>query len=102
MTAIDVSNGAPPPSLKVTVPLVALGVTVLVHIVGVAWWASGVTSRVSQVERVLGPVSGPESLTATLARLDERTTRMDRREEAMSRRLLRVEAKVGTPIGDAP
>lgn len=102
MTALDVSNGPPPLGVKITVPLLALGLTTLVHIVGVAWWASGMTARVSQVERVLGPVSGPESLTATLARLDERTTRMDRREENMAKRLLRLEAKSGVMPAEGP
>ncbi len=93
MTAIDVSDGSRALSMRITVPLVGLSVTVAMHMAVAVWWASGLTSRVSAAERVLGPSAGPDSLSAVLARLDERTQRMDRRENTMARRIERLEAR---------
>lgn len=104
MTALDVTaGGSGPPTVRLSAAFLGLAGACALHAAAVVWWASGMTARVHTVETVLGPPSGPDSLTATIARIDERTARMDKRADAMSRRLNALETHgPRASLGDAP
>ncbi len=91
------------PAIKVTTAVLGLAVAVFMHIAAAVWWAASMNARMHQLEAVFGPAGGDASITATLARLDERTKRMDSRENAMAVRVLRLEQRAfGGPQGEAP
>ena len=106
MTARTAAFAVPPPepaapALKITTAVLSLAVAVGMHIAVAVWWASGLNARVGQLESTLGPTAGDASLSATMARLDERTKRMDKREDGMASRVQRLEERqFGHSVGE--
>lgn len=79
--AARVSIEAPRLSLQT----IAICVGLAVQTATAVWWASGVDRRLVTVERVVAPLSDG-TLTATLARIDERTGSMKDRLNKLSDR----------------
>ncbi len=100
MTTTDVTSGGGAPTLKLSTAVIGLAVALVAHFgVGVAW-ASDTSASVRQLDDRTKPLADG-SLVATLARLDERTARMDKRSDAMAHRVERLEAKLlGHSAGD--
>lgn len=72
-----------------SIQLLAFVVALLAQSGGFVWWASGLNNRVASLEKTVQPLSDG-SLTATLARIDERTGSMKDRVNRMSDRLYQL------------
>lgn len=74
---------------RLSVEMLAFLVALLAQTGGFVWWASGINNRVASLEETVKPLSDG-SLTATLARIDERTGTMKDRVNRMSDRLYQL------------
>ena len=76
-------------SSRISIEVLAFVVALLAQTGGFVWWASGINNRVASLEETVKPLSDG-SLTATLARIDERTGTMKDRVNRMSDRLYQL------------
>ena len=74
---------------RLSVEMLAFLVALLAQTGGFVWWASGINNRVGHIEETIRPLSDG-SMTATLARIDERTGSMKDRVNRMSDRLYQL------------
>ena len=76
---------------RVSTEILGLAIMVMIQTATIIWWASGINNRVSALEDTVKPLTDG-SMTATLARIDERTSSMKDRVNRISDRLYSMPA----------